>query len=230
MRNMKNWAPARMLTFSFNGRFERDRSFASPFVIKLVAMLWLLIVAGGAILLEIHATSPGKQNDAPQRWPESSCIAADSDGATLLVFLHPYCPCARATLGELAVIMLPRRERLAAHVLFVVPGDEQPNWQENELWQAAAAIPGVHVVVDKDGIETKTFGARTSGETLLFDQSGARLFCGGITASRGHAGDNLGQQAIVSYLEHGNPEVGRAPTFGCPLPIETSNVNLEFAP
>jgi hypothetical protein len=197
------------------------------FGLKLMTALWLAIVMGGAILLEFHAKKPGQQDEAPAKWPMSSGITPNSTGATLLVFVHPYCPCARTTLGELAAIMTRCRNQVTAHVLFVVAGDENPNWAKNELWQTAGAIPGVRAVVDAKAMEAAKFGVRTSGHTVLFDEHGICLFAGGITVSRGHAGDNIGRQAIVSYLTKGKPETHRAPTFGCPLFVAESTVTSE---
>jgi hypothetical protein len=43
------------------------------------------------------------------------------------------------------------------------------------------------------------------------------IFSGGITASRGHAGENAGVLALVALLTHGRPERRATSVFGCPL-------------
>ena len=78
-------------------------------------------------------------------------------------------------------------------------------------------IPGVRVLVDVDGREAARFGARTSGTVLVYSPHGALLFAGGITASRGHSGDNLGRDAVVTILDRGQPDRTATPVFGCPL-------------
>jgi hypothetical protein len=85
----------------------------------------------------------------------------------------------------------------------------------------------VHPVVDTGAVEAVRFGAQTSGLTLLFNEQGECLFSGGITASRGHAGDNIGRQAIVSCLANQRPQTNRAPTFGCALFADKSTVSSE---
>ncbi|HEX4145726.1 MAG TPA: hypothetical protein VHY91_19630 [Pirellulales bacterium] len=200
------------------------------FSLALTTALWLAVVIGGAIVLNLHATTPGQQSDQITRWPTASRVTRSDNAATLLVFVHPYCPCARTTLDELAAIMTTCRGRVEAQVLFVTADGENPNWEENELWQAARAIPGVRAVVDSGAIEAVAFGARTSGLTLLFDERGECLFSGGITAARGHAGDNVGRQAIVSCLANQRPETSRAPTFGCALFASESTVNSKDSP
>jgi hypothetical protein len=85
------------------------------------------------------------------------------------------------------------------------------------LWRDAAAIPGVHPIEDIDGGEIRKFGAATSGQVLLYDASGRLQFNGGITASRGHAGDNDGRDAVASLLRSGRAPLHTAFVFGCSL-------------
>jgi len=44
------------------------------------------------------------------------------------------------------------------------------------------------------------FGAETSGDVLLYDIHGAIAIQGGITGSRGHAGDNAGENTILFFV------------------------------
>jgi hypothetical protein len=102
-------------------------------------------------------------------------------------------------------------------VLFVKPSDFPDGWEKTDLLAGAAAIPGVTVVRDDEGVEAGRFRAATSGQTMLYDAAGKLLFSGGITSARGHEGDNAGRAAVVSLLTTG--EAGRegTPVFGCPL-------------
>ena len=63
--------------------------------------------------------------------------------------------------------------------------------------------------------EAERFGAETSGHTFLFDPSGRLLFNGGITASRGHSGDNAGESSIVSLINNHTAKIGQTFVFGC---------------
>jgi hypothetical protein len=85
------------------------------------------------------------------------------------------------------------------------------------LRRSAAEIPGVSVLSDPDGAEARRFGAQTSGHTLLFDHTGRLLFSGGITQSRGHAGDNAGESAIVSLINTQAADQTKTQVFGCSL-------------
>ena len=119
-------------------------------------------------------------------------------------------------MGELTQLMTHAREHLAANVVFVNPGGFDPDWVHSDLWNLARAIPGVRVSED-DGTEARRFGAATSGQTMLYGADGQLLFSGGITAGRGHFGDNAGLSSLESIL-HGEPaEFSRTSVFGCAL-------------
>jgi hypothetical protein len=104
-----------------------------------------------------------------------------------------------------------------AFVLFTKPAGAGPDWDDTDLRRSAAAIPGVTVLTDENGTEAARFGAETSGHTLVFDPSGTLIFSGGITASRGHAGENAGESAVLAALEQEPTGRDRTPVFGCSL-------------
>jgi hypothetical protein len=52
---------------------------------------------------------------------------------------------------------------------------------------------------------------------LLYDTAGRLLFSGGITAARGHSGDNAGREAIVALLAGAPTDRTQTPVFGCKL-------------
>ena len=72
-------------------------------------------------------------------------------------------------------------------------------------------------VRDDGGAEARAFGVETSGQTLLYDAAGKLRFNGGITGSRGHAGDNAGRKALVALIGETAPDRNGASVFGCPL-------------
>jgi hypothetical protein len=90
-------------------------------------------------------------------------------------------------------------------------------WEKTELWNKAAALPETVIVADEDGREAERFGAVTSGQTFLYDASGALLFSGGITGSRGHAGNNAGRASIVALLNRAPAVSASTNVFGCSL-------------
>jgi hypothetical protein len=107
--------------------------------------------------------------------------------------------------------------KLIAAVLVFRPAGVPDGWERTDLWDSAAAIPGVLVVGDDEGAEALRFGAATSGQVLLYSADGRLLFAGGIIPSRGHEGDNAGRSAIIALVRGTATQVMRAPVFGCPL-------------
>ena len=180
-------------------------------------ILWLLVISIGLWMLWGYENTPGKAAEPPREWPADSKILPARDHATLVILAHPHCPCTRATIGELASIMAHSQGRLTAYVLFLKPRGFSEEWEKSDLCQSAASIPGVTAVIDDEGAEANRFHAATSGQTVLYDAGGRLLFSGGITASRGHYGDNAGQSAIVSLVNSGAADLTETSVFGCPL-------------
>jgi hypothetical protein len=196
--------------------------FARFFSIRTALIaLWLAVVgAGFAVTLDYQNTG-GSVGRLPQQWPAGTRIVPDATRDTLVMFAHPRCPCTRASIEELNRLMAHAQGRVAVQVYFFKPGDASDDWLKTDLWRSTAAMPGVAVHADLDGIEARRFGAETSGFVLLFDTQGHLLFQGGITASRGHAGDNAGENDILSLLmeKQAGPPVALAktPVYGCSL-------------
>lgn len=153
---------------------------------------------------------------APAQWPQGSRIIRAHDGFTLIIVLHPHCPCSRASIRELSVLLARCPGTLHPILLLVRPAGIPQGWEQSELWRSANQLREVRAVID-DGTEARRFGAMTSGHTLLFDPAGRLRFCGGITVSRGHEGDNAGVDAIVSTVAGTAALTASTPVFGCPL-------------
>ena len=192
-------------------------AFPRPWVTTAIIAAWAAACVGGLVAMAIHGSTPGVAAPAAA-WPAASRLARSATGDTLLVVVHPKCPCSRATIDNLAVLMAHCPPgRMAATVLFVRPAGAAAGWERTDLWAAAVAIPGVAVVVDEDGREAALFGARTSGQAMVFDPAGRELFAGGLTVGRGHAGDSGGTAAVRAIAAGDQPAVARTPVFGCPL-------------
>ncbi len=179
--------------------------------------LWLTVVAGGTILMIRYSSTPGVSGLAPRAWPAGSQIPFDAQRPTLIMFAHPQCPCTRASLGELEVLLAQFPGRLNTCVAFVKPAGTAADWEKSDLWRRASAISGVRVITDNAGIEAHRFQSETSGQTLLYDRGGKLLFQGGITLGRGHAGDNPGRSALQDLLRQGHATLAETPVFGCSL-------------
>jgi hypothetical protein len=183
----------------------------------IICLLWLMAVGAGFGLLSDYQATKGAVGETPEQWPSETCIRPDLHRDTLLMFVHPQCPCTRASIGELNHFTARSGGKVAAQVWFFRPAGFSEQWTRSGLWQSADAIPGVATHEDPDGAQARQFGAQTSGYVLLYDTHGRLLFKGGITAGRGHAGDNPGEDALVSILAGETVRVRETAVFGCSL-------------
>jgi hypothetical protein len=139
------------------------------------------------------------------------------------MFVHPRCPCSSASIGELNRLLTRCEGPTAVHILFLRPKDVSDQWTETSLRKSAEAIPGAQVQLDPQGEEARRFGAESSGQVVLYSAGGKLLFSGGITGSRGHAGDNAGENVVVAGLNGQNSNLKHTAVFGCSLLDDCTN-------
>jgi hypothetical protein len=205
-RNSASAAPA---------RWKRWRL---PQILSILAtLLWAFGVGAGIERVWRYESTPGVAKSGPQLWPGSKLIQTRPGRPTLVMFVHPHCPCSRASLAELREIMLRSPEGLTASILFLRPHGAMDTWESTSTWRSAQGIPGLSVHVDRDGSEAARFGASTSGHTVLYGVDGHLLFSGGITAARGHVGDNSGRQAVLALLDVEHSVTRDHAVYGCSL-------------
>jgi hypothetical protein len=186
-------------------------------LLLFLTSLWLAIAVAGTWGLMIYEYIPGQDRGIPATWPSSSGIPRAPNLSTLVMFAHPDCPCTRASIGELAVLMTHCQNLARVYVIFLQPAGSGPDWLHTDLWRSAEEIPGVVVRKDEQGREAGYFQASTSGRVVLYDARGKLLFTGGITSSRGHDGDSAGLSALMKLLHHEATPVRETPVFGCSL-------------
>jgi hypothetical protein len=186
-------------------------------VLVITAILWFASIGAVLAWIGIYANTPNAPARPPERWPEQSQLPRVPGQPNLVMFVHPRCPCSRASLGELARLLVQDRGLGSVQVVFLKPSEKEAGWAQTDLWQQANQLKGVAVSLDQDGAEAKRFGVSTSGQTLLYAAAGELIFQGGITISRGHSGDNPGRLALEDLLAHKVSDVSQTPTFGCSL-------------
>lgn len=199
-------------------KFQSDRRSglrALPWTI----LLWMIAILGGFTAIWSHASTPGKLADPIATLPPGLPIALHDRLPTLLVFIHPECPCSRATLAHLAAIV----DRAAVSVVLVslVPpaGDASGIGTSgcHKQLKTLSTHPLIHRVDDSHHELANRLGAVTSGDCFLYAPQGDLLFRGGITAARGHLGDNAGLQLLIDRLSEFDMPYQSYPVFGCPL-------------
>jgi hypothetical protein len=184
-----------------------------------IAGVWLALVAASFLPLLQYETRDGGTGQVSTDWPRTSHLIPPSSD-TLVMFVHPLCPCTRATLNQLDRLSASSGGKLRATVLFQLPKGFGKSWVEKSLWQHASSIKGVTCVVDADQSEAKIFGAKTSGDTFVYAADGKLLFHGGITPGRGHEGDCKGYDTVLAILRGRQKDLATATrtlSFGCAL-------------
>jgi hypothetical protein len=154
-------------------------------------------------------------------WPSGSALQRSPDRAILVLFLHPKCPCSRATIHELKRLLAATATAPAPApdliVVATVPPSADESWLNTDTIAESKQIAGAKLYVDRAGHEAARFGATTSGMVMLFDAAGALRFHGGITISRGHEGDSAGRDRLAELLRGERCDLIELPVFGCRL-------------
>jgi hypothetical protein len=178
--------------------------------------VWVLALSAGFWALWSYASTPGALDQPPRSWPPVSALRRTSGRWNLVMFVHPRCPCTQASLSELERLQARTGGRVDLHVACLTPDGTAAEWSQSPLVVRARALPGTTVVSDADGQTARAFRATTSGEALLYDPAGRLAWHGGLTAARGHEGDNSGASAVLALLD-GRPAPASGPAFGCSL-------------
>jgi hypothetical protein len=216
---------------------QSHRAQAS-WLVGVLIVVWLGVVTAGWCCIaryEFSTNEPATHGRVTQ-WPADCELERPNGSPKFVVFLHPKCPCSRASLFELRRILadatannLPAPDVL---VVATVPLEADADWLATHTMTQAAEINRGRIFVDRGGSVAARFGATTSGLTMYFDASGSCRYAGGITVSRGHEGHSAGGDRLAELLR-GEPiaanALGEMPVFGCRLCLPTSMDAREIA-
>jgi hypothetical protein len=196
-------------------QFHKIRSIAT---IAFLTVAWSSSLAGFAYLTN-YQLQAGKASSSPKYCSTLSGLNHSKAPFTLMLFLHPQCPCSTASISELQRLMAHTESNLDVHIIFWQPLENKDLWHDTALIKTARAIPEVEVSDDAGGVLAERFGVKTSGTTLVYSRDGSLLFRGGITLLRGHEGDNKGISTIYDIVNNrtASKDVQSSPVFGCSL-------------
>jgi hypothetical protein len=186
-------------------------------VLAACGLLWGGGVFFGARTMLDYGTAEASPGTPSTTWPSRSAIRQKPGKFTLTMFAHPDCPCTRASLAELEAIETELNGSLNSIVVFSKPRAGAEEARASWLWKKASSLPGVTVLWDGHTVETERFGARVSGQTLLYDPEGNLVFSGGLTSARGHEGSNRGVDAVLRRVSGDASVPEQFPVFGCSL-------------
>jgi len=191
-------------------------------IVYSLPYVMIACAVAGIGMMQSYMITPGAAGEVPDTWPGGSGIERDADRWTLVVAVHPMCPCTEASAEELgrAIRGADERPELIAIVRVPPDPDEAERWMNSPLVRALRRVDGgdgLRVIRDETGEIAAVFGALTSGHAVLFDPAGARRFSGGVTPSRGMRGPNTGAAAIGALLDGREAPATSAAVYGCPL-------------
>jgi hypothetical protein len=176
----------------------RDRS------IWLLSAIWFGLLVAGIAWWERATMTPGRMGPISAR-------EAEPGDWRVSVYLHPQCPCGRASL-EVLNALRDAEPKLAIRIAIVVPTDAPADWHRGPAWDAARAIPGATVVGDS-GAEARSHGAETSGHAEVADPTGRIVYRGGLTLEPRPGA----ARAWFEWMRDYAGERIEAPVYGCPL-------------
>jgi hypothetical protein len=192
-------------------------SIRSTLFPALVGAAWLIAVASGFAVLHRYASTPAHVGIVPSSWPVQDRIALEVDRLTLIVAIHPRCPCTRATALALEELLASRPGQARLNVLVYKPAQASDSWAASRISRSLSSLPDAQSWIDADGALASRFGAVTSGQVLAFDAHGELCFSGGVTPVRGQVGPNAGYAALASLLDHKPAQQKKFPVFGCSI-------------
>src|SRR5258708_20396570 len=189
------------------------------------ALAWMVGTGAGLWALAAHTFVPGISGSPEKHWPQKSRLTRGTDGYTLVLALHPECPCSWATVDELDTILACTGTKLNVKALFIAFPELPEPVELSALWARTQRIKQIEVIKDEGGREVRQFDAHTSGEARLYGPDGVLLFHGGITGSHGPQADNPAEAAVIAWVNQGRQSsaLSNTPVFGCSLWSETES-------
>src|SRR4051794_10180949 len=110
------------------------RSRSAQFV--LFAMWMVALCAGWWAMTKFQYATDTTHEVLTPEWPSKSTINRGPDRSTLVLFLHPRCPCSRASIAELEGLLAKLQNESAAlpdvDIVATVPEVHSSAWTDSE--------------------------------------------------------------------------------------------------
>ncbi len=198
--------------------------FRKKRVLLISALLgWGIAIGYLGYQLMAFDSTPGVPASAPARWPKQSSLARVAGRKQLLMFVHPECTCSIASLEQLRNLQKLTGNAIDMRVVLW----HRPATTSTRDWHKEVGVAALFV--DRDGAESRIFGAKTSGQTLVYDEDGRVMYSGGMTVFRGEAGGEPVLRQIIKAINNANRSTNlQLPVFGCPI-TDSSGFASSFA-
>lgn len=171
--------------------------------------------------LAMYSQSPGAQATPPLAAVAN--IHPNPDRYTLVVSVHPKCPCTQSTFYELERLV-PKVDNNIDFVFYIFTTQESPeSWFNDSSAHIQTRFPDSVIHKDIDAVSATRIGSMISGSTVLYNPDGYPVFWGGVTSGRGHSGDNLGSDSIIAIVNDREPPRTTTLVYGCEITQPNSN-------
>lgn len=186
-----------------------------PWELLSLLAVWLAIVSTGLLGLAQYSQGAGESSPPPNA--RHLGLKTSPHRHTLVMSVHPKCPCTKASVYELERLAKKCQGLMDITVLVYEPTTTKDSWSEPDPFRLGTRLPNATIIRDQDGKTAARLGSLTSGAVVLYDATGNPAFWGGITSGRGHAGDNLGSDAILNLVQGKTPRNTNTPVYGCSI-------------
>lgn len=212
-----------MLKIAWPGRFFQ---VCFPGFFQLLGISWFVLVFIFLSYFYYVVHKPANPGSSPSSWPPNDWIKASSGIPTLILAVHPRCPCSDDTLTELGKLQTTLgSHQLEIHLLFYQPLESSPDWVEGKLWNQAKAMEAVTLHRDPGGHKAIQFGLATSGQVVVYDKQGKKLFGGGITIGSICLDENPSSRLLAKSLKDSIPLIQETPVYGCSLGLKIGSTD-----
>lgn len=150
------------------------------------AALIAVCLAAGAAGGVFWAGGRAPAEDPAARWPDDASVPLDVTRPTLVLFVHPGSPAARAALDEVARLEKRMGGRVAVSVRVYRAAGPIAGWEKLPVWKKAGAVSS-DVAADPEGGIARSFGVASAETAVVYAPSGRLLFRGDLIARAGRA-------------------------------------------
>ncbi|MBX3360034.1 MAG: hypothetical protein KF912_13170 [Phycisphaeraceae bacterium] len=199
------------------------KAFLATRSLAAIVCLWLGMLGVGMGVIEHYANRPGPIGPVPAAHEPG--IHEPRTRPLARMYVHPRCPCSRASLLELAALMSSPGVVADVEIHVYRPADAPDDWAKGRAWRIAEQIPRARVLIDPEAARAHADGALTSGHLVVRTAAGSLAFSGGITRSRGQHGPSPAHDRVLPLLRAdresddtltlGAVTAATNPVFGC---------------
>lgn len=203
---------------------ECDRRLSLARNLWILFGVWLAVIAGVFLFIFWHDITPSGRlaerqtlntvaNGNLQTALET--LNLNPDQLSVLVFIHPECPCTPASLRTLSRLVDECTADFDLQILVASYGDTNSLQSTNA--RLAEAIPKATVQPDPNGTIAQSLDAHVSGTICVVAPNNNLLYLGGLTNSRGCETIGPHFQIIKQVIQNRWSAAVTTSVYGCDL-------------